>query len=203
MNNQTPVRVEPTESEQLKLTPTEEAFAVLYYAAEDPELRGNATQCYAVARFGERLPPDHDRYQSAATGGSRLLKREKVRARMREIRDEAEERAKQRAASFWEDVPDARETLRWAISGDWPEEFEGDDQAKRSAIEAAKTVIERAYGTPKLQHEHRVSGQAIVALTAHPNGDGEPLEDPEPDQIEEPKGRELPSPGPEIRGDGA
>lgn len=183
----------------------EDLFAQLYYAGEHPKIRGNRTRSYAEAYWGEGLEiePKTTRYKSAVKGGKRLSTRDRVRARIREIRDAAEERAKERAASWWEDVPNARQTIRWALTGNWPEEFQGDDQAKRSAIEAAKEVFERAYGTPKLQHEHRVSGQAIVAVTAHPDGDGEPLEDPEPDQIEEPKGRELPSPGPEIRGDGA
>lgn len=196
MNNQAPVRVEPPESDQLNLTPIQEMFAVLYYAADDHDLRGNATQCYAMARYGERLDPDDSRYQGAATTAGRLLKRDEVRARIEEIRDEAEKKAKQRAASFWEDVPDARETLRWAISGDWPDEFEDDDQAKRSAVEAAKTILERAYGSVKLQHEHQLTGQAIVAVTAGPE-QGE-----RPEEVEEPEGREIPSPGPEIRGDG-
>lgn len=196
MNDLPAVKIEPPESDQLDLSPNEERFAVLYYAAEDPDLRGNATQCYALAYWNRTLEPDDDRYGTAQSAGSRLLSRGKVRKRMREIRDEAEERAKQRAASFWQDVPDARETLRWALSGDWPEEFEDDDQAKRSAVEAAKTILERAYGSVKLQHEHQLTGQAIVAVTAGPE-QGE-----RPEEVEEPEGREIPSPGPEIRGDG-
>lgn len=192
-----PTRVTPSEPTGTEVSPTEELFARLYYAAEDPDIRGNATKCYALAYWNEHVNQEHDRYQSAATGGWRLLRRDRVRERMVEIRDEAEERAKERATSFWEDVPEARETLRWALTGDWPEEFEDDDQAKRSAVEAAKTILERAYGSVKLQHEHQLTGQAIVAVTAGPDQQQEP-----PEEFEEPEGREIPSPGPEIRGDG-
>lgn len=171
-----------------ELNPRQEAFCRKYYAGSD-EVRGNGTEAYLAAY-------DTDNRNAAAVGASRLLKRDKIRARIREIREEAAEDAKLRVSKWWEDVPQARQTLRWALTGNWPEEFEDDDQAKRSAVEAAQTVIERAYGSVQLQHEHRISGQAIVAVTAGPDQTPRMRN---PSEENGGGGRELPSPGPEIR----
>lgn len=166
-----------------ELNPRQEKFARLYYAGPD-ELRGNGRRCYLEAY-------ETDNPQSADTGASRLLRNEKVRARIEELREEAAEEAKARARDWWELYPDAQETLLEAAHGDVPGES---PQDKRSAVEAAKEIVARCLGSVKLQHEHNLQGQAIVAVTAGP--DQEPRTR---NPSEENGGRELPTPGPEIR----
>lgn len=166
------------ESETIDLTPRQEEFARLYYAGPD-ELRGNGTRCYLEAY-------ETNNEQTAATEASRLLKRPKVRARIAELRSQAAEAAKNRARDWWELYPKAQRTLEKAAAGDLP----GDDQDKRSAVEAAKEIVARCLGSVKIQHEHSLSGQAIVAHVA-----GEPAEPIEAGE----EGREVPTSEPRIR----
>lgn len=73
-------------SEDKPLNPRQEEFARLYYAGPD-EVRGNATRCYQEAY------PDSS-YEAAASNAYRLLRHDGVRARIRELREEAAEEAK-------------------------------------------------------------------------------------------------------------
>lgn len=171
------------ESDTIDLTPRQEAFCRLYYAGPD-DVRGNATEAYMKAY-------ENSNYNSASTSASRLLKKAKIRARIAEIREAAAEEAKNRARDWWEMYPKAQETLRKAMDGELDHM---DDQAKRSAIEAAKEVVSRCLGSVKIQHEHSLSGQAIVAHVAGPEHSEE-----EARQVEDPEGREVPSAGPELR----
>lgn len=139
--------------------PRHEKFANLYYAGPD-HIRGNATAAYAEAYDREK---DH----TAAVEGSRLLKRPDVRARMEEIKDEAAEEARARARTWWELYPKAQQTLLRAAEGDWPDDME--DQDKRSAVEAAKEIVNRCEGTPQQVHEHKLSGQAGLVVVAGPD----------------------------------
>lgn len=140
------------------LNPRQEKFARLYYAGPD-EVRGTATRAYQEAY------PDSS-YESAKSNAYRLLTRDGVRARTRELREEASEAAKDRARSWWEMYPDAQEVLERAITGDWPADM--DDQDKRSALEAAIEILDRAEGPPALVHEHRPEGEGITVGVAGP-----------------------------------
>lgn len=144
------------------LNPRQEKFAQLYYAGPD-DLRGNATRCYLEAY------PDSS-YDAAKSNAYRLLTHDGVRARMRELRHEAAEAARARARSWWEMYPDAQVVLARALRGDWPEAM--DSQDKRSAVEAAVEVLDRAEGPPAILHEHRQSGQ----VTFHVAGPDHSLE---------------------------
>ncbi len=67
----------------------------------------------------------------------------------------------------WRDeVASAMRTLRWARTGRWPDRFEDDDQAKRSAVEAAKHTLDRALGSPKQMHELDVNQRSLVVQVA-------------------------------------
>lgn len=165
------------------LTPRQEEFARLYYAGPD-HLRGNGRRCYLEAY-------ETDNPQSADTGASRLLRNEKVRARIEELREEAAKEAKTRAKDWWELYPEAQETLLAAAEGEAPGET---PQDKRSAVEAAKEIVARCLGSVKLQHEHSLDGQAIVAHVA--GAPAQPREEDRPTNLSE--DRELPTPGPRI-----
>lgn len=139
--------------------PRHEKFVQLYYAGPD-NLRGNGTRCYQ-----ECYP--NAQYNTAAQAASRLLKQEKIRARIDEIRDEAAEAARARARDWWELYPKAQQTLLRAATGDWPDDM--DDQDKRSAVEAAQEIVNRCEGTPQQVHEHRLSGSAGLVVVAGPD----------------------------------
>lgn len=152
------------------LTPQQEEFARLYYAGPE-ELRGNATRCYLEVYYGghEGVESGQSIYRTASANASHLLHRDKVLARIAEIRDEAAGRAKARARSWWEMYPDAQRTLWAAITGRWGDLDTGpnhvwDDEAKRSAVKAAQEVVERCEGTAKQVHEHRVRGGILVQV---------------------------------------
>lgn len=167
-----------------ELNPRQDKFARLYCAGPD-ELQGNATRAYMAAY------PDCT-YESAATNAHRLLKHEGVRARIRELREEAAEEAKARARDWWELYPSAQETLRKAANGEPPGET---PQDKRSAVEAAKEIVARCLGSVKQQHEFQVQGQQIVAHVLGPS-----YEDAEAEE----GGQALPARGPRIEpADGA
>lgn len=165
-----------------ELNPRQEEFARLYYAGPE-ELRGNGRRCYMEAY-------DLDNPQSADTGASRLLRNEKVRARMEELREEAAEEAKARARDWWELYPQAQETLLKAARGDL--EFDHPEQL-RSAVKAAKEIVGRCEGTVKQVHEHSVQKEAIVVRVAgapHPTQeeyyeDEEEIEDADYELLEE------------------
>lgn len=153
--------------------PRHERFCHLYYAGPE-ELRGNAKRCYA------KCYPNANA-NTAQVEGSRLLSRDKVRARIEEIRDEVAEKAKARARDWWELYPDAQRTLLEAARGDFGPDM--DDQDKRSAVEAAKEIVSRCEGTPQQVHEHRLSGSAGLVVVAGPDhreveGEEEPAHDP-------------------------
>lgn len=143
-----------------RMSPQEETFALLYVAGPDGT-RGNGTECYLQA-YG-----DHLSRQVAGASASRLLKRERVRARMRELRDEAEREARARLRSFMSEATTAQETLIRAMRCEWP--IGTSDQDKRSAVESAKEWLARALGpTSKQDGTSGPSGvQVIVAQIAN------------------------------------
>lgn len=142
-------------SSDTPLNPRQEKFARLYYAGPE-HLRGNGRRCYMKAY-------ELDNPQSADTGASRLLRNEKVRARIRELRDEAAQEAKARARDWWEMYPEAQETLLKAARGKL--EFNHPEQL-RSAVRAAQEIVSRCEGTAKQVHEHNVQEEGIVVHVA-------------------------------------
>ena len=158
---------------QSQCSPHEERFAVIYTAGPDG-IRGNGTRAYLEAY------PSCRSEQAAAVGASRLLRRDKVRARMAELRSEASAEARARLRDWWELAPEAQETLRKAAAGEL--RFPDADQRLepeliRSAVRAAGHILDRALGTVKQMHDHRVQGGIIVAVAGPsqmPTGELEP-----------------------------
>lgn len=140
------------------LKPEHAEFAELY-AAGPEELAGNAKACY------KRVYGCSD--SAAESGGSRLLRHEGVRARVRALREEAAEAAKARLREWWELAPEAQETLLAAARG----EFVGDDDNGRVRVQAAQRILDRAMGTPREMHRLEVEHSGItveVAGAPHP-----------------------------------
>ena len=147
----------------------EEQFAVLYVGGPD-DVRGNGTRTYLETH------PNCNSEHAAAVGACRLLSRARVRARVRELRDEAAESAKVRLRSWWELAPDAQRTLELAARGElrFPDaDPKLEPELIRSAVRASVELLDRAMGTVKHMHEHQVAGPGIVV---HVAGPGEWLE---------------------------
>lgn len=165
------------------LTVGEEEFCRLYVhgdADADHTLVGNASRSY------------HEAYDctlsTARSAAYRLLRRDRVRARIKELREEARSVLDEVMPDWKDEVRSAMRTLRWARTGKWPDRFEDDDQAKRSAVEAAKHTLDRALGSPKQMHELDVNRRSIVVQVAGP-----PHEPQEEDAGGGPDGREVSS----------
>ncbi len=157
-------------------SPSEEQFAVLYVAGPD-ELRGNGTRAYLEAY------PNCNSDQAAGVGASRLLKRDRVRVRMKELRDEAAAAARARLRNWMELAPDAQETLRAAAAGELVFD-QADSKLRpeliRSAVKSAIEILDRALGTTKHMHEHKLHGGIVVRVAGPPQvapaDDGKPAE---------------------------
>ncbi len=137
---------------------------MLYVAGPDGT-RGNGTRAYLEAY------PGCGSEGAAAVGASRLLKRAKIRARMKELREQASAEARARLRDWWELAPDAQETLRKAAAGElrFPEAGRVEPEMLRSAVRSATEILDRALGTTKQMHEHRVQGGIIVAVAGPPS----------------------------------
>ncbi len=146
------------------LSPQQARLAELYVAGPD-DIRGNGTAAYLAA-----YPTCHSR-QAAAECASRLLRHAKVRAYMAELREIVAAECTARLRSWMELAPDAQETLRAAAAGDLV--FDQADsklrpELLRSAVRAASEILDRALGTTKQMHEHRVQGGIVVAVAGPP-----------------------------------
>lgn len=153
----------------------EERFAVLY-AGGPEDTRGNGTRAYL------RAYPSCNSEHAAAVSASRLLKRARVRARVRELREEAAEAAKSRLRSWWELAPEAQRTLELASRGQlrFPDSSpKVEPELIRSAVRSAIEILDRAMGTVKQMHEHRLTGQAIIVGIAAPGQRIEEFEEAE------------------------
>ncbi len=157
------------------LSPQQARFAELYIAGPE-DVRGNATRSYLAAY------PSCFSIDSAAQSASRLLKLDKVRARMRDLREIAAAECTARLRNWMELAPDAQETLRKATNGRL--RFDASDKVEpelvRSAVRAATEILDRALGTTKQMHEHKIQGGIIVAIAGPPQvapaDDGMPAE---------------------------
>ncbi len=145
------------------LSPQQARFAELYVAGPD-DIRGNGTRAYLAA-----YPTCHSE-SAAKTSASRLLRRDNVRARMAQLREMAAAECTARLRSWMELAPDAQETLRAAAAGEL--DFKGDPKLQpeklRSAVRAATEILDRALGTTKQMHEHKIQGGIIVAVAGPP-----------------------------------
>lgn len=145
------------------LSPQQARFAELYIAGPD-DLRGNATRCYQVA-----YPTCHS-IDSAAQSGSRLLRHAKVRAYMGQLREIAAAECTAKLRNWMELAPEAQDTLRKVAAGElrFPEAGRVEAELVRSAVRSATEILDRALGTTKQMHEHRVQGGIVVAVAGPP-----------------------------------
>ena len=154
------------------LSPQQSRFAELYIAGPD-DLCGNGTRCYLVA-----YPTAHSK-KAACESASRLLRRPQVRAYIAQLREIAAAECTARLRNWMELAPEAQETLRKAQDGRL--RFDASDKVEpeliRSAIKSAIEILDRALGTVKQMHEHKVGGGIIVAVAGPsqmPTGELEP-----------------------------
>ncbi len=146
------------------LSPQQSRFAELYIAGPD-DLRGRAGRCYRVAY------PGCSSDRSAAPSASRLLRLASVRAYMAQLREIAAADSKARLRNWMELAPDAQDTLRKAYSGElvFPKaDPKLQPEMIRSAVKAAIEVLDRALGTTKHMHEHKLHGGIVVAIAGPP-----------------------------------
>ncbi len=145
------------------LSPQQSRFAELYIAGPD-DLRGNGTRCYQVA-----YPTAHSK-QAACESASRLLRRPQVRARIAQLREIAAAECTARLRNWMELAPDAQETLRKAAAGTlaFDVDVKVEPEKIRSAVRAATEILDRALGTTKQMHEHRVGGGIVVRVAGPP-----------------------------------
>lgn len=137
------------------LSPQAERFVILYMAGPD-DMRGNGTRCYLEAY------PNTTSEKVAGSLASRLLKRDSVRTRMRQLRDEAEESARNRLRSWMELAPKAQDVLEQAMDGS----LSGSDEQIRSAVNAAKETLDRALGSVKHMHDTESGGPVVNVFVA-------------------------------------
>ena len=145
------------------ITAQQARFAELYIAGPD-DLRGRAGRCYRVAY------PACSSDKAAAPSASRLLRLANVRAYMAELREMAAAECTARLRNWMELAPDAQETLRAAAAGElFPDaRVKERPEMLRSAVKAATEILDRALGTTKQMHEHRVQGGIVVAVAGPP-----------------------------------
>ena len=89
---------------------------------------------------------------------------------MADLREIAAAECTARLRNWMELAPDAQETLRAAAAGTL--DFKGDPKLQpeklRSAVRAATEILDRALGTTKHMHEHKLHGGIIVAVAGPP-----------------------------------
>ncbi len=139
-------------------------FVQLYIGGPD-DLRGNGRRCYRI------VYRDCASDEAASASASRLLRLGNVRAYMIELREAAAQTCGARLRHWLELAPDAQDTLRLAAAGLllFPEaDAKLRPELLRSAVRAASEILDRALGTTKQMHEHRVQGGIIVAVAGPP-----------------------------------
>lgn len=137
------------------LTTGEEAFAVCYVGGE-PGIQGNGTRSYLHAF------PNCSSKEVAGACGSRLLKRERVQARIADLRNEAAKAVRDRLRSWWELAPEAQATLERAAAGSLPAAWS--DERIRSAVKSAQYIIDRCEGRPELRGSVQHTGGLAVLI---------------------------------------
>ncbi len=146
------------------LSPQQARFAELYVAGP-ADIRSNGTAAYLAAYSTCQSR------QAAAECASRLLRHAKIRAYMAQLRETVAAECTARLRNWMELAPDAQETLRAASAGELV--FHQADpklrpELLRSAVKSAIEILDRALGTTKQMHEHRVQGGIVVAVAGPP-----------------------------------
>ena len=139
------------------LTPNEERFCLAYVAGDGTQ--GNGTASYLAAY------PTCTNKHAAGSAGSRLLKRDRVQARIAELRAEAAQEVRDRLRSWWELAPDAQRTLELAAAGQLPAGWS--DERIRSAVKSAQYIVDRCEGRPELRGSVTHTG-GFAVLVAGP-----------------------------------
>jgi hypothetical protein len=90
---------------------------------------------------------------------------------MGQLREIAAAECTARLRNWMELAPDAQETLRAASAGELV--FDKADsklrpELIRSAVKSAIEILDRALGTTKQMHEHRIQGGIVVAVAGPP-----------------------------------
>ena len=176
-------------AERNTLTPGEESFCLAYVAGPNGT-QGNGTLSYLHA-----FPATSSKHV-AGSCASRLLKRDRVQARIRELRQEAAQSVRDRLRSWWELAPDAQATLELAAAGQLPSSWS--DERIRSAVKSAQYIIDRCEGRPELRGSVTHSGgfAVLVAGPAELRGQVERAGDLDPApgrQVEQYQPRQLPT----------
>jgi len=135
------------------LTPGEESFALAYVAGADG-MQGNGTLCYLHAF------PSCSSKPVAGACASRLLKRDRVQARIHELRNEAAAGVRDLLRDWWELAPGAQATLELAAAGGLPAGWS--DERIRSAVKSAQYIIDRCEGRPELRGSIQHTGGFAV-----------------------------------------
>ncbi len=102
---------------------------------------------------------------------------------MAQLREMAAAQCTARLRNWMELAPDAQEALRAAVAGElvFPKaDAKLRPELVRSAVKAAIEILDRALGTTKHMHEHKLHGGIIVAVAGPPQvapaDDGKPAE---------------------------
>jgi phage terminase small subunit len=144
--------------ERINLTPNEEAFALAYVAGNGTQGNGTASYLHAYPNCSSKTV--------AGSAGSRLLKRDRVQARIRELRQEAAATVRDRLRSWWDLAPEAQATLERAAAGTLPAKWS--DERIRSAVKSAQYIIDRCEGRPELRGSVQHTG-GFAVLVAGPS----------------------------------
>lgn len=133
-----------------------------------PDTLHNATEAYRHAGFKATTRA------AAATGGSRLLRRDDVQDRIREVEAEAAAIAETRLFRWGRLLADAQDTLIRAMAG---------EEVSTQAIRAAREVIQRAEGPLGFRFRNPKTGEETAGIPIYVLGvddlDDDELEDDE------------------------
>lgn len=130
-----------------ELSATERRFALEYFGGE---YAGNGVQCYRL------IHPDAT-YESASVLASNLLKLDKVKQFLRDLREKAVQATMARLAPWQELAVECQAIVMATARG---------ELRSRIAFDAAKHVLDRAYGLPVATSEIRVMDHARMAELA-------------------------------------
>ncbi len=148
------------------LPDTHERMARLYLGGPDGVV-GNATESYARA-----FPSDGLTRTQQQQRGNRVIRSQRVRVRLTELRAEAISQADpekvERLREWVELAPDAQQTLHRAATGTLPASWSDED--KRQAVRAAERILDRAIGKVADTVHLGVGGHLAAAVLALPPG---------------------------------
>ena len=158
---------QPSDMAPAKTLPdTHERMARLYLGGPDGAV-GNATECYARA-----FPCDGLTREQIAQRGNRVIRSQRVRVRLTELRAEAISQADPEAIArlreWVELAPEAQQTLLRAATGTLPSGWSDED--KRQAVRASERILDRAIGKVADTVNLGGAGGLAAAVLALPPG---------------------------------